>query len=73
MRYKIIYTIIVSVVLTYSGFFIYSEYQRTIREAEKLTQNFASLLEIRFEKILSRVISIFAFQAHEYPEDVFTQ
>ncbi len=73
LRYKLIYLFLFIIISFYSGFFIYSEYQRTITDAEKLTQNFSKLLEIRFENILSRTISILDFQAHEYPEAVLTQ
>ena len=73
LRYRIIYIIVFIMVVTFSSLFAWSEYQRTITDAEKLTQNFSKLLEIRFENILSRTISILDFQAHEYPEAVLTQ
>ena len=72
-RYKITYLYIFIIVLAYSGFFGWSEYERTIFEAEKSTQNFADLLELKFEKVFSRAKSILDFQACEYSQDVLTQ
>ncbi len=73
LRYKLLYLFLFIFISSYSGFFVYSEYQRTISEAEKLTQNFAELLALRFEKVFARAESMLDFQAHQYSQDILVK
>ncbi len=73
LRYKLIYAMILIIVATFSSLFAWSEYQRTISEAEKLTQNFAKLLELRYENIFSRTKSILEFQSRVYAKENLMQ